>query len=128
MGGRGAFIDIDKENWTFREGGQTFFCQSVFYSKVFGDVKILMQNQPNVRVPLYSHSANKIYAVIKNKKLKHIAFYDEVHKQKISVDLLHKHNGIIPHKHLYNDHNHAFPITQDEQELIDQIKKEFHLI
>lgn len=127
MGGRGAFVDYLAGNWNFKEGKQTFSKKYDFFSKDFGAIKILKQNQKNVQVPFLSHSAPRVYAVIKEEKLKHIAFYDEHHNIRACIDLLQSHNGLKPHKHIDNNHKYALPLTEKEQALVDAIKKEFNL-
>ncbi len=71
-----------------------------------------------------------IYAIVKDGQLKHVAFYDENHKQSVSIDLAHAHNGVQPHRHVYLSHNKndpGVPPTKSELDLIKNIKKEFKL-
>ena len=79
---------------------------------------------------LNSHTPGRIYAVVKDGALKHVAYYDENHNQAVSIDLAHAHKGVQPHRHVYMSHNKndpGIPPTSDEKELIRKIKKEFHL-
>ena len=58
------------------------------------------------------------------------AYYDEDHKQAVSINFAHKHNGVQPHRHVYLSHNKndpGVPPTALEDELIKKIKKEFYL-
>lgn len=76
----------------------------------------------------FSHTAGKIYAIVQDGKLKHLAYYDENHKQAVSIDLQHVHHGVQPHKHLYLDHSDkGIPIFEKEQALINEIKESFGL-
>jgi len=89
------------------------------------NVKVLVQTSGAVKAPEYSHSANRIYAIIQNGQLKHIAFYDKNHNQVKSIDLMHKHNGLIPHVHYNLKHgaNDGKPLTSEDIKLIKKIKK-----
>ena len=49
MGARGAFVDVDMEDFTFVEGGQQY--QSIGMS---GEVKVLIQTKGGVKAPEFS--------------------------------------------------------------------------
>ena len=123
MGSRGSFVDVKSGDFSFVENGKTY--------QVIGeweDLKVLAKSSGSIQAPEYSHTANRIYAVIQNGALKHLAYYDKEHKQSISIDLLHKHHGVQPHKHIYLDHSDdGIPITQKESDYIKHIKRRFHL-
>ena len=128
MGSRGAFVDVDRNEFDFVEGGQHY--KSIGTLKNEPNVKVIMQDSSNVKAPEYSHTAGRVYAIVKNGVLKHVAFYDSEHKQAVSIDLTHKHNGVQPHRHVYLSHNKTdpgVPPTDKEMKLINQIKKEFKL-
>ncbi len=128
MGSRGAFIDVNSGNFEFKEGGQHYKSIGVLSSDP--NVKIIIQDSSNVKAPEYSHTPGRIYAVVKDGALKHLAYYDENHKQSVSIDLLHSHKGVQPHRHVYLNHNTNSPgvsPTAEETKLIKKIKKEFHL-
>lgn len=123
MGSRGAFEDVDSGNFNFKEGGQNY--HSV--GEVDG-IKVLIQDKGSVKAPEYSHTENRIYAIVQDGKLKHLTFYNEDHKQVISIDLQHQHHGLIPHKHLNLDHSDkGIPITAEEEQMIKKIKRRFGL-
>ena len=125
MGARGAFVDVNIEDFTFVEGGQQY--QSIGMS---GEVKVLIQTKGGVKAPEFSHTPNRVYAVVQDGKLKHIAYYDDKHKQAVSIDLLHEHKGVKPHRHEYMSHNKndpGIPSTPAEMALIRRIKKEYGL-
>lgn len=123
MGSRGAFQDVDTGKFNFVENGQNYH--------TVGDVdgvQVILQNSGAVKAPEYSHSAERTYAIVQNGKLKHLSFYDETHRQIISIDLLHQHHGLMSHKHLNLDHSDkGIPITADEEKLIKKIKRRFGL-
>lgn len=125
MGARGAFVDVSMDDFTFIEGGQQY--QSIGMS---GEVKVLLQTKGSVKAPEFSHTPNRVYAIVQDGKLKHIAYYDDKHKQAVSIDLLHEHKGIKPHRHEYMSHNKNdpdIPPTPTEMALIRRIKKEYGL-
>lgn len=124
MGGRGAFINVNKQDFTFVEGGQTYHS----IGEVDG-VKVLVREKGNsVKAPDYSHTANRTYAIIQNGKLKHLTWYDENHNQSVSIDFGHAHNGVIPHKHYNLDHtDKGIPIDDKELALANKIKRRFNL-
>ena len=128
MGSRGAFEDVNNGNFTFKQGGQHY--SSIGTLKDNPNVKILIQDSSNVKAPEYSHTPGRIYAIVKDGALKHLAYYDNDHKQAVSIDLLHDHGGVQPHRHVYLSHNKndpGVPPTDMETQLINKIKKEYHL-
>lgn len=128
MGSRGAFENVDLGNFSFKEGGQHY--KSIGTLSSDSNVKIIIQDSNNVKAPEYSHTAGRIYAVVKDGQLKHIAYYDENHKQAVSIDLAHPHKGVQPHRHVYLSHGKnepGIPPTPAESQLIKKIKKEYHL-
>ena len=128
MGSRGAFVDVDRGNFSFVSSGQSYF--SVGELSTNSNVKVIIQDSNAVKAPEYSHTANRIYAVVKNGELKHLAYYDSAHMQAVSIDLAHEHKGVKPHRHVYLSHHKndpGIPPTTEESALIRAIKKEFHL-
>lgn len=123
MGSRGAFENVDLGYFSFKEDGK--------YYHTIGEVdgvQVIIQDSGSVKAPEYSHTANRIYATIQNGKLKHLSFYDENHKQVVSIDLLHQHHGLMPHKHLNLEHgDNGIPITVDDEEIIRKVKRRFGL-
>jgi hypothetical protein len=125
MGSRGAFVDVNINDFTFRLGGQNYFSLGTLSSNE--NVKVLVQTSGAVKAPEYSHTENRIYAIIQKGILKHVTYYDKDHNQAISIDLTIPHDHILPHKHIYLDHKTAYPISEAESKLIAKIKKEYHL-
>lgn len=125
MGSRGAFVSVSTGNFTFKSGGQNYFSLGTLSTD--SNVKILVQDKGSVKAPEYSHTENRVYAITQDGKLKHVTFYDKEHNQAVSIDLTIPHDNLLPHKHLYLNHKTAYPISDKEAKLIDQIKKEYHL-
>ena len=128
MGSRGAFVDVSSGNFTFNVGGQHY--KSLGTLKSNSNVKVIVQDSDNVKAPEYSHTAGRIYAIVKDGVLKHLAYYDENHKQAVSIDFAHAHNGVQPHRHVYLSHNKndpGVPPTAAEKRLIRKIKREYRL-
>ena len=129
MGSRGAFVDIKKGNFDFVEDGQHYMSLGTLSSDP--NVKILIQDSNNVKAPEFSHTPGRIYAIVKEGQLKHLAYYDDEHKQSVSIDFAHEHNGVKPHRHVYLSHNKkdpGIPPTASEMKLIKKIKKEYGLL
>lgn len=123
MGSRGAFVNVNLKNFDFVDGGQTYHS----IGEVDG-IKVLVRDSGSVKAPDYSHSQNTAYAVIQNGALKHLSWYDEDHNQRVSIDFLHPHKGVQPHKHLYLDHSGpGIPITKKELELANKIRRRFNV-
>lgn len=82
-----------------------------------------MQDNGSVKAPEYSHTKNRVYAIVQQGMLKHVAFYDENHNQMKIIDLLHAHGSqkLQPHIHYHIDH------SDDGRMLIEKIKKEYKL-
>ena len=123
MGGRGAFVNVEQGNFNFVEGGQVY--RSI---GVVDNIKVLVQEQGSVKAPDFSHSKNSVYAVIQKGALKHLTFYDKDHNQAVSIDLMHEHCGLKPHKHLYLNHkDNGIPVTDKELDMIRKVKRRFGL-
>lgn len=128
MGSRGAFVDVNAGDFSFRDGGQHYMSLGTLAGN--SNVKVIVQDSSNVKAPEYSHTPGRIYAVVKDGELKHLAYYDQNHKQAVSIDFAHAHKGVRPHRHVYMSHNKNDPgvsPTTAETKLIRKIKKEFHL-
>ena len=123
MGSRSSFKNVNAGDFSFVDGGKTF--RSI---GGFDNVKILVRDSGSVKAPEFSHTAGRIYAIVQDGKLKHLAYYDENHKQAVSIDLQHAHHGVQPHKHLYLDHSDkGIPLSEKEKALVNEIKERFGL-
>lgn len=123
MGSRGAFVNVNTKDFTFVDDGQTYHS----IGEVDG-VKVLVRDKGSVKAPDYSHTKNRVYAVIQNGSLKHLSWYDDDHNQRVSIDFLHPHKGVQPHKHIYLDHiGPGIPITEKELELANKIRRRFNV-
>lgn len=123
MGGRGSFVSVETGNFAFKDGGQTYFV----IGRV-GEVEILERPKTSVKAPEYSHSASRIYAIVKNGKLKHLAYYDENHNQIKSVDFGHEHgrNRLNPHVHFNRQHiknEPGTPPTDEDLHIAEQVRE-----
>ena len=120
MGSRGAFNDVDKGDFSFVDNGQIYM--SLGTDPKTG-VKYLVQNEGSVKIPDYSHSSDRIYAVVQDGEVKQIGIYHN-HIKIISIDLKHWHNGIKPHVH--TDLFHIMDARKPngkEQLLIEAVEK-----
>ena len=129
MGSRGAFVDVNKGDFSFVLGGQHYKTIGELSSNP--NVKIIIQDYSSVKAPEYSHTPNRIYAVVQEGRLKHLAYYDENHMQAVLIDLGHRHGKVKPHRHFYMNHDPnlpGVPVTREDMILINKIKKEFDLI
>lgn len=123
MGSRGSFVNISLGDFRFKEDGKTY--SSI--GEVDG-VKVLVREKGSSKAPEFSHTENRIYAVIQNGELKHLTWYDENHNQSVSIDFLHPHKGVQPHKHFYLDHSGpGIPITKEELALANKIRRRFNV-
>lgn len=123
MGSRGAFVSVKTGNFTFREDGR-------LYKSVgsVGGIKILIQTEGSVKAPEYSHSANRMYAIVQKGAVKHLVYYDAQHKQCACIDFGHTHGGMRPHKHLYLDHKSpAAPLNAKDKKYIAKLKRRYPL-
>ena len=129
MGSRGAFVNVNMGDFTFKEDGQNYFSLGTLSDDE--NVKILIQDKGSVKAPDYSHTAGRIYAVVQDGKLKHLSYYDEKHDQAICIDLMHTHQKVMPHVHFYLNHDKKLPgvpPTAEQLALIERIKKEYRLL
>ena len=63
MGSRGAFINVNINNFSFTVGGQHYKTLGVLSNN--SNVKVIVQDSNNVKAPEYSHTADRIYAIVK---------------------------------------------------------------
>lgn len=128
MGSRGAFVDVDRGYFSFKDGGQHY--KSIGTLSTNPNVKVIVQDSKRVKAPEYSHTPGRVYAVVKDGVLKHVAYYNQSHEQAVSIDLSHDHKGVQPHRHVHLNHDKnspGVPPTSSERDLINRIKREFHL-
>lgn len=126
MGSRGSFINF--ESFDFVECGQHY--HKIGELSTNPNVIIVYQDSNSVKAPEFSHTAGRVYAVVKDGVLKHLAYYDEKHQQAVSIDFCHSHKEVQPHRHIYMSHNKndpGIPPTLEELKLANKIKKEFNL-
>lgn len=123
MGSRGAFVNVNDGDFRFKEGGITYHSIGEIEN-----VKVLVRDKGASKAPEFSHTENRVYAIIQNGELKHLAWYDENHNQSICIDFLHPHDGLKPHKHLYLNHSgKGIPITEEELILANKIRRRFRV-
>lgn len=126
MGGRGAFLNVDKGDFRFCTNGQVYHTIGHV-----DDIEIIQRDgKTSVCPPELSHKPNQKYAVVKNGKLKYISFYDKNHKQIKCIDLLHRHNHMFEHYHvnLMHDNEHTFRATQEDINLANKIRKAMKIL
>ena len=129
MGSRGAYVNVAAGDFTFKAGGQEYFSLGILSSDP--NVKIIMKPKGSVSAPEISHTPGRIYATVQDGSLKHLSYYDERHRQSVSIDFLHEHNGVKPHVHHgIEDHDPdkegELP-TKAQTNLANKIRKEFNL-
>ncbi len=121
MGSRSSFVSVKTGNFTFREGRRT-------YRKVgmVSGIKVLVQTSGSVKAPEYSHSPNRIYAIVQNGEVKHLAYYDKDRHQAACIDFNHPHKGKVPHKHLYLNHEgETADLNSKDRKLIAKLKRRY---
>lgn len=126
MGGRGAFVNIDTGDFAFIDGGQ------IYHTVGFDDgIKYLIQEKGHTgqKVPDYSHTADRIYVLLSNGKVKSIGIYENHFKVK-SIDLLHTHYEPTLGKklgwHYHTDLGHKSPaheLSKSDMELVYKVLK-----
>lgn len=125
MGSRGAFVNVANGDFSFNENGQTYYSVNEWPEK---GIKLLVRPNESVKAPEFSHSPERIYAILQKGRLKHLVFYGKNHKQTVCIDLTHSHHGVQPHKHLNLNHNdQGISLSAEEQSLINDLKRKFHL-
>jgi len=130
MRSRGAFINIENDDFSFVVNGQKYHS---LYFDVKRNIKYLIQTEGSNKVPDYSHSPNRIYALIQNGKAKSIWIYED-HVKKVSIDLNHKHknkDGKLLDKHVHVDLFHqedARTLSQYEEDLVELVEEQIKKI
>lgn len=126
MGSRGAFIDVKSKDFRFINGGKIYY--SIGFDKK-NNIKYLVQTFGSVKIPDYSHTCDRIYAVFDKKgRIKSIAIYENHEKIK-SIDLLHTHtnpDGIKLNYHYHTDLYHqdvAHELSHDDIKLVEKVTK-----
>ena len=108
-------VSVKTSNFTFREAGR-------IYRKVgmVGNIKVLVQTSGSVKAPEYSHTANRIYAIVQNGEVKHLAYYDKDHHQAACIDFGHPHDGLRPHKQ-----GEGVNLNSKDRKLIAKLKRRY---
>lgn len=121
MGGRGSFVNVNNNDFSFTENGQTYFTIGEV-----GDVQVLVRQRPfSVKAPEFSHSESRIYAIVQKNEIKCIAYYGEDHKQKRLVEFNHEHgkNRVKPHVHFNMIHDNNEPGTPADEKDLEYFNK-----
>lgn len=124
MGSRGAFVNIDDNNYNFVDGGQLY--KTIYFDKE-NDIKILKQSKGSIKVPDYSHTGDVIYAVFQKGKVKSIGIYKK-HIKIASIDLFHSHtnkDGTMFENHVHLDLSHKEDVrdlTEEEKDLVKYVE------
>lgn len=71
----------------------------LFFGMIGDNIKVLECPGTSVKESEYSHTENRIYAIMQKGELKHIAFYNDKHELVKSIDFQHYHDGIKLHVH-----------------------------
>lgn len=121
MGGRGASsgISVNKNEY----GTQ--------YTTVFssGNIKFVSKNSRTSESLLETMTADRIYAVVGGRALLQVIFFDENNKRMKTIDLTHKHKGMIPHTHHGYYHSEkdgaagGAMLTREEKEIVDNAQR-----
>ncbi len=127
MGSRGAFVNINNNDFRFVSGGQIY--NTVGFDES-SNVRYLVQTSGAVKVPDYSHSSDRIYAVFDKKgNIKSIGIYENHIKVK-SIDLGHPHYeptlGKTLSAHYHTDLYHQDPakeLSENDWKLVNRIIK-----
>lgn len=98
--------------------------------KKSGNIKIVKARQKNVESLFETKTKGRVYALLnENNKITKIYYYDKDNNRTKSIDLLHKHNGIIPHTHHGYFHNEedgekgATSLTKEEKAMVERVYK-----
>ncbi len=122
MGGRGASSGISKSGHKYGTEYRTIL-QS-------GNIKYVKYNFGNATAPMETMTKGRIYVTLNDEnKPMTITYYDDKNKRERQIDLLHKHNGKIPHTHhgyFHNENDYeggASKLTAEEKNIVEKIEK-----
>ena len=126
MGSNGAASGIDP--YKGRGGKPTVYGSEFTTLHIAGDVKFvtMADNLESVRTPMETRSPGRVYATVtKGGDVSAIATYDSNGVKKTQIDLLHKHQKLVPHVHDGRNHADGREPTQAESLLIKYVVNEW---
>ena len=125
MGGRGASSGISLKGHKYGNDYKTLLRD--------GNVKFVRKESKNSETLMETMTKNRVYAQVNNRNnVSAIIYFDEKNKRSKQIDLLHKHNGVVPHVHHGYLHNEgdsskgASNLTTKEKKLVDRILKKWY--
>ena len=121
MGGRGASSGISVNNNKYGTQYTTVFSS--------GNIKFVSKNSRTSESLLETMANDRIYAVVGDRDLIQIVYFDKNNKRFKTIDLKHKHNGMNPHTHHGYYHNEndgdlgGDEPTDEEKKIVEKIKR-----
>ena len=122
MGSNGAASGINP--YRGRGGKPTRYGSEFSTVHQSGNIKLIRIANPaeEPRPPLDTRSSGRVYGVLDKKdRLAYIVTYDHEGKRARQIDLLHMHQGMIPHVHTGYHHNPGEHLAGQDQELIRRV-------
>ena len=123
MGGRGAARD--RAYYRDRHGKFVKYGEEYTTLLQHGRIKFVTtaNKSDSVTSPRETRTQGRVYVTVSKGKLKYITFYRKDGRKRIQIDLDHKHNGEIPHKHIGYNHGKDGKMTVADKLLVERVKK-----
>lgn len=82
----------------------------------------------NAKAPLETQTKGRVYVTVNNdNELSFISYYDRKGKRSKTIDLLHAHDGKLPHSHTGYEHDgKAADLTDEEKKLLARVRKAWY--
>ncbi len=92
MGGRGSSSGMSASGKPYGTEYKTL--------AVEGNIKFVQRINGSATAPLETMTKGRVYVTVNNDgDLKYISYYDRTNKRNKTIDLAHRHNGVVPHVH-----------------------------
>ena len=123
MGGRGAARD--RTCYCDRHGKIVKYGEEYTTLLQHGRIKFVTtkSKSDSVTAPRETRTQGRVYVTVSKGKAKYITFYRNDGRKRIQIDLDHKHNGEIPHKHMGCDHCKRGKMSVADRLLVENVKK-----
>ncbi|MDD3243086.1 MAG: hypothetical protein PHD32_05095 [Eubacteriales bacterium] len=122
MGGRGASSGVGDKGKKYGTEYTTLL-QS-------GNIKFVRYNEGSATAPLETMTKGRVYVTVtESNLLNKVSYYDTANKRAKTIDLSHRHNGVLPHVHHGYEHNEndskkgAANLTPEEKKMVAFVKK-----
>lgn len=120
MGGRGSSSGVSNTGKVYGTEFKTIFTS--------GNIKFVQKADGSTTMPKETMTKGRVYVTVNPEYgPQFISYYDTANKKTKTIDLLHKHSGLMPHVHHGYEHNEndgkkgATGPSEDERKMVERV-------